>query len=207
MHLIKRLYLSAFGTIDSVVDRLQNHDALVRASLGELDDKLKEARTSFAVLTRTLNKTEEDIRSAGAEQKLWQQRAKEKAGANQREAALECVRRAQRAERSTQQLEGQRNSSANSRRRLEQTIAEMENMQKTLTLKHRELRVREQCQGLSQFSPFTSVKEAEAMLSRWEDTLGGESTQMQVDSFESEFEVAEQRAALEEELDRLLTEA
>lgn len=204
MKLIKRLCLSVIGTVDTVVDRLQNHDALVVASLAELEQKLKEARSSYAALTRTLGKTEEAISLAQREYEQWRARACDRGALGDKESALECLRRSQLAQQTSAALEVQRKSSESARRKVEQAITEMQNMHKTLGLRYRELRVREQCQGLTSISPFTSVQEAEAMLHRWEDSLGEVEETLATDEFAAEFEIGEQRAALEQEFERLM---
>jgi phage shock protein A len=207
MKVFKRIYISLFGAIDSVVDRLQNHDALVAASLAELDAKLREARSSYASLTRTLQKTDEDIARANKEHELWRSRARERLEQGSKDAALECLRRSQSAEQTSKTLQVQRQSSESARQRVEQTINEMQNMHKMLTLRHRELKAREQCQGLSISTPVHNVKDVEEMLHRWEDSLGGGIEESPpLDEFSAEFEKRERDMLLEQELEQLMKE-
>jgi phage shock protein A len=204
MKMFKKLCLTISGSLGSVVDRLQNHEALAVASLGELEDRIHGARTALASLTRGLKHTDEEVAKTSREAAQWRARAKEKAESGEREVALQCLQRARLSEKRSQVLEQQRASSQAAHQRLQQTLNEMQTMHATLALKIKELRLREQCQGAEGLFLGGTPSDPAAMVNRWEDALGGVSENLPEDPLLCEFERNEQKAELEVELARLL---
>jgi phage shock protein A len=205
MRLFKKLYVTAYSSIDSVVTKLQNHDSLVAVSLQELEQKVRQAQIAYGSLTRSLQRTEEDIAKAESEEQLWTARAKKEGTEGKKDAALECLRRAHRSKQTREALGKQREISEVSHRKLQASITELQNLQKNLTLKHRELKARTEIQDAQASTSEVSGLDVSEMLSRWEDSLGiAPSAQASVDTFETNYSESEQRAALEAELQELL---
>lgn len=205
MHFLRRVYISVFGTVDAVVTRLQNHDALVAVSLKELEEKIRAAQMAYGTLTRTLAKIDEDATQALKDEELWTIRAKERGASGDKSAAIECLRRAHRAKATVEALQKQRETSTIAHRNLQTTISELQSSQKTLTLKHRELKARAEIQGATEFTSTISGGDVREMLGRWEDVLGtAVPTEPAVDQFEAAFAENETQTALEAELTELL---
>lgn len=204
MKMFKKLCISLSGSIDSLVDRLQNHEALAVASLSELEEKIRGARVSQAELGRALKRTGDDMSSARESAIKWRERAMERGIVGDREAALECLQRVHQEEERAASLEKQMETSRASHARLQQTITEMRNAHSVLSLRLRELRLRQQCEGFDAGSQLLSAAEAEQTLNRWEDSLGGTLERPDIDIFEQPFRQREDRLRLENELTALL---
>jgi len=204
MKMFKKLCLTISGSLGTVVDRLQNHEALAVASLGELEDRIHGARTALASLARGLKHTDEEIVKTSREAAQWRVRAKEKGESGDREVALQCLHRARLSEKRSQVLEQQRVSSQAAHQRLQQTLSEMQNMHATLGLRVRELRLRQQCEGAEGLFLEGAISDPAVMVNRWEDALGGICEIVPEDPLLQEFERHEQRVELEGELERLL---
>ena len=205
MHLFRKLYVTAYSSIDAVVTKLQNHDSLVAVSLQDLDQKVRQAQIAFGSLTRSLQKTEEDIAKATSEEQAWIVRAKKEGTEGRKDAAMECLRRAHAAKATRDALGKQRESSEASHRKLHASITELQNLQKSLKLKHRELKARTEIQDAQTSTAEVSGLDVSEMLHRWEDSLGiAPLAEPALDSFEAHYSDSEQRAALEAELKELL---
>ena len=205
MNVFKRLYVTTFGSIDSFVTRIQNHDALVGASLKELEGRIREAQISFGSLTRTLQRSTDAIAQADRELVTWTERARKEGGAGRKEAALECLRRAESTKQTRAALTKQLAHSEVSHRALQSRIVELQNLQKTLTLRHRELKARTQMQEADSSTAAISEHDVAEMLNRWEDSLGAAPVGEPVeDTFERTFSREEEREALEAQLAELL---
>ena len=207
MNIIKKIYISVYGKFDNVVDRMQNNDALVSASLIDLKNKIKESRITFGELTRTLDKLKKDLEVSKLEYEKWIQRAKEKGALGEREVALECIRRAHNEKRSIEMVERQIKSSLITHQTVGEKLKELETLNKTLTLKHKELKARENSEITNQFIASDTTLDTEEMLNKWEDKLGilnNQNDDIIVDTMKSEFELNENLQQLNAELDSLL---
>lgn|GEM_PF-6621378 len=205
MKMFKKLYLTLSGSMHTVVDRLQNHEALAVASLSELDDRIHAARAAMASLTRGLKSTEEEIATAEREAEQWRTRAKQQGESGDREAALQCLHRAHNHDQRCQALQRQRTTSQAAHQRLQQTLSEMQSMHTTLALRIKELRLRQSCQGFEDSVFSASLNDPTATLDRWEDTLGGAYEPVPLDPLKEEYEQREQRVHLEAELSAMLS--
>ena len=199
MQLFRKIYVSAFGSVESVVNRLQNHDALAAVSLQDLDGKIREAQIAFGTLSRTLKKFEVDIAQAERDENLWCERAKSEGARGAKDAAIECLKRSHQARNTKEALTKQRVTSEVAHQRLQASITELQNLQKTLTLRHRELKARAEIEGAQSFTSTITGNDLQEILGRWEDSLGGE-VFGEVDTFESKYTAAEEQAVLEAEL-------
>lgn len=204
MKMFKKLYLTLSGSMHTVVDRLQNHEALAVASLHELEDRIHAARAAMASLTRGLKSTEDEIATAESEALQWRTRAKQQGESGDRETALQCLHRARAHDQRCQALQRQRSTSQAAQQRLQQMVSEMQSMHATLSLRIKELRLRQSCQGFEDSVFSASVTDPIATLDRWEDTLGGTFDFTPLDPLKDEYERREQRVQLEAELSEML---
>jgi len=203
MQLFKKIYVTAFGSVDSLVSRLQNHDALTAVSLHELGQKIKEAQVAFGALSRNLQRIKGEVVQVEQEEKLWLERAKSEGVSGNRESAVKCLSRAHAARRSKELLSKQHEASERSHQKLQSNIAQLQDLQRTLTLRHSELKARADFQGASEQTTQFAGGDIQEILGRWEDSLG-EVDPGEIDPFEAQYRNGEERAALEAELEILL---
>ncbi len=92
MSLFKRLSTTLFARIDQVVGEIENHDAVIQATLNEMRKKIAEAKVCLSQVHREKERLEQQGEELQENARRWQQRAIECAGADE-EKALECVSR------------------------------------------------------------------------------------------------------------------
>ena len=131
MKMFKKLYLTLSGSMHTVVDRLQNHEALAVASLSELEDRIHAARVATASLARGLKSTEEETASTEREAVQWRTRARHQGESGDRETALQCLHRARTLDQRAHALHRQRTTSQAAHERLQQTLSEMQSTHST----------------------------------------------------------------------------
>ena len=205
MKMFKKLYLTLSGSMHTVVDRLQNHEALAVASLSELEDRIHAARVATASLARGLKSTEEETASTEREAVQWRTRARHQGESGDRETALQCLHRARTLDQRAHALHRQRTTSQAAHERLQQTLSEMQSTHATLSLRLKELRLRQSCQAFDDPIFSGAATDPMATLDRWEDTLGGTHEFTPFDPLKEECEQREHRVQLEAELSELLS--
>jgi len=92
MSLFKRLSTTLFSRIDQVVGEIENHEAVVQATLSEMRKKIAEAKVRLGQVHREKERLEQQEQEQQENTRRWQQRAIECAETNE-EKALECVSR------------------------------------------------------------------------------------------------------------------
>jgi phage shock protein A len=218
MNIIKRIYITAFGNLDSAITKIQNHDALLSVSLKEFEGKIENARIALKALQRSLNKTENDIHAAKADVAVWQERAVErgKRGTDQeKEKAIECLRRSNMSKKRVAVLEKQYETTKASYESLKKKIDDLKNTYTTLSLKHKELKAKEAYQGahedmgITLEHPSSGAHEVQKLISQWEDILSIKtdyttSPAKDEDAFEADFLNEEEKEDLNNQLSDLI---
>ena len=93
MSIFKRLSATLVSRIDQVVGEIENHDAVIQASLNDMCKKVAEAKVRLGRVRREEERLNQQIREHRQNEERWHKRAV--ASAKDDEAkALECVRRA-----------------------------------------------------------------------------------------------------------------
>ena len=92
MSIFKRLSLTLFSRIDQVVGDIENHDAVIQATLNDMRKKVAEAKARLGQVHREKGRLEQQSQELQENVQRWQQRAIECSDADE-EKALECVSR------------------------------------------------------------------------------------------------------------------
>jgi phage shock protein A len=92
MKLIKRLSTSITATLDSAVGQLENHDAIVEASIKQTRQAVAKTKARINTLRQQHLAYQAQLKDAKEQFELWTQRAAGLA-ANDQEKALQCVSR------------------------------------------------------------------------------------------------------------------
>jgi len=92
MKLIKRLSTSITATLDSAVGQLENHDAIVEATIKQTRQSVAKTKARINTLRQQLSTYETQLKEAREQYALWTDRAASLADSDQ-EKALQCVAR------------------------------------------------------------------------------------------------------------------
>ena len=213
MSIIKRISATLTSRIEQVVGELENHDAVIQATLREVRSKVAEARIRLSQVQREA----EQFQSQHEEQKnlaaRWRQRAIVSAEMDESKA-LECLRRAHQCDQQVQRLLQAGHQYEQTAHRLEQDIARSEERLRTLKQKHTLMRAR-QSSGVALAATHETegdvIRQVEDSFDRWEIsiaqmemTVDHVDTLDTLDTLEREFTSSEEAHDLRQELTDLL---
>jgi phage shock protein A len=203
MNRVKRWTMTMTSWVDGVLAQIENHEANVDAAIVRARKSTARARVQLRRVERdqtTLSNTlaaEEEAMSA------WLRRAKTTEG---EDAALECLRQAKIAERQSTRLRARLTEHERTHKELSDGIGQLDGRLRELLERRNLMRTRqsraEAMHGMA--TATTPIGDLEDLFERWETRvteveIAGDVGDF-VDTFEAEFESAEQTAALREEL-------
>ncbi len=210
MSLFKRLSTTLFSRIDQVVGEIENHDAVIQASLNDMRKKVAEAKVRLGQVHREKEQLEQQSQELQGNARRWQQRAVDCADADE-EKALECVSRSRFCEQKNARLRQAINQYAQTADKLGQDIESSEQhlgeMKQKLTL----MRARQSTtSAISATSEMNNNVEnqLDETFGRWEINIS--QTEMLVDPLEPtdvlerDFLAKEKKGDLRKELTQLL---
>lgn len=204
MKSLRRLTASIMASFEGVVGQLENHEALVTASIREAEQAASRARAQLARVQRDgagLRKRVEELREQAA---LWEDRAKKSLTIDQ-ERALECVRRRQRAATQAEKFEEQAHSHLKLERQLVADLRIVDDKLIALRQQRNIMRTREsraEALKLIHSADSSVIGELDDIFDRWEArivTCEDQSrgiTAEDSDGLTEEFESAEEREKL-----------
>jgi phage shock protein A len=204
MKSLRRLTASIVASFEGVVGQLENHEALVTAAIREAEQAASRARAQLARVQRDgagLRKRVEELREQAA---LWEERAK-KSSAIDKDRALECVRRRQRATIQAEKLEEQANNHIKLERQLIVDLRTVDDKLLALRQQRNIMRTREsraEALKLIHSADSSFIGELDDIFDRWEArivTCEDQSRGVVVDDMDGlteEFESQEERDKL-----------
>lgn len=206
MRVFQRVSHSVSFGIESLLDSLENQEAVARATIRQMEQGAGCVRVRRKAAERDLAKLEELAVKARRDVELWSERAlrlKE-----ERDKALECLRRRNSAEREAerlaQQIDQQRTLLARIRedeRAIDAKLAEVK--QREAALVSREVRAKANAN-------VGSLSDIDGVFDRWEARIGDDEAGIEAsrplhDTFAKELDDDEESARLEAQLAALVT--
>lgn len=212
MSLFKRLSATLFSRIDQVVGEIENHDAVVQATLSDMRKKLAEAKVRLQHVHREQKRLQQQINEQQENAQRWRKRAVDSAKQDETKA-LECVSRhhhcQQNIERLTHALAQYQQTAdklASDIRNAEQRLSDVK---QKLTL----MRARQSTSSALQATSDTNQDTTQLLddtFDRWEINISQAEMAVDVhdpvDLMEQEFINSEQEEELRHELATLLAE-
>jgi phage shock protein A len=214
MKTLRRWTSSITSSFEWMISQVENHDALINASIKEVQSAGARAQVQFKRMQndgQNMRKRLTELRSA-AEQ--WRARAVQCAMQDEKRA-LECLRRQKRLQKDIGELESQEREHAKVEKQLAQDLVSIDERLQRLRQQRNTLRTRqsraEALQSL-QSDDGRLLSEIDDIFERWETKVaeyevGGVCTGQQIDELEATFENAEEEAALRAELQTISAEA
>jgi phage shock protein A len=207
MRAFHRLKQTLSVSIESLLDQVENQDAVVLATIREVEQGASRVRIHRKQCERRIDTLEKTIQEQSAEARVWRDRARRLK--DERDKALECVRRARKVEASTvsanEQLEKQKE--------LLETIREDERVieEKLDELRRRRSQLSSREARTDAHSGVQSLGDIDGVFDRWEARIEerevvNEARTVGADRFARTLSDEEESAALSAELDRLLAD-
>lgn len=214
MKSLRRLTASIMASFEGVVGQLENHEALVTASIREAELAASRARAQLSRVQRDgagLRKRIEELREQAG---LWEDRAKKSLSIDQ-ERALECVRRRQRASAHAEKLEVQAHDHLKLERQLAADLRIVDEKLIALRQQRNIMRTREsraEALKLVHAADSSAIGELDDIFDRWEARIVTSEDQSRGisaddgDDLSEQFESQEEREKLIAELTSLQEE-
>lgn len=213
MNVLRRITATLSGSVESAVNHLENHDALVEASLRQTRALAAETRVRLARVRQDGLRLGARITELQDSEVSWSNRALSLAGSEdeeQREKALECIRRRNHVRQQKLALNKSLDSHNQQEKTLQQTLASIETRLSDIENNRNMLRTRASAAEAQRVankldsSPGLAVDD---VLERWEMRIlqaeYGNPATGESDAFAAEFENQEDRESLQLQLDEL----
>ena len=190
--------------VDSIVGRIENHEAVAESALRAASRAAARAKVRLARVRRDGEALRERLEAARESEARWRDRA-EGLAERDRDAALECLRRRRAAEREVATFERRLEAHGRTERALQADVAAVEDRLSGLRERHHVLATRE-----SRAEAVSGVEDCEVgeVFERWELALAEREVYAGAlaetpDAFEADLDRAEEDAALRAELEAL----
>ena len=215
MSIIKRLSTTLVSSIDNLVADIENHDAVIQASLADMRKKITTATIRLNQIQRDERQLQERINTLQDQADKWRQRAIDTGTADanghaDETKAMACLVQRKNCLQQITQLEQERQQYQQVAHTLAQDIASSQQQLNDLSHKHRLLRARQSSAEAMQLGNQSIPQQGTLndTFERWEIRIAQETTTLPVpsliDPLETEFVKAEHAHALKAELAALL---
>ena len=209
MNRMKRWTMSVTSWVDGVLAQIENHEANVDAAIVRVRKSTARARVQLRRVERDQTKLKDNLAAEDEASSAWLRRVK---ATKDEDAALECLRRAKTDERRCARLRERLGEHERTHKELSDGIGQLNDRLSELVERRNLMRTRqsraEAMHGMA--TATTPIGDLEDLFERWETRVTeveiASDTPDYVDTFEAEFESAEQTAALLEELREMRSE-
>jgi len=142
MKLIKRLSTSITATLDSAVGQLENHDAIVEATIKQTRQSVAKTKARINTLRQQLKAYETQLNEAREQYELWTERAATLANTDQAKA-LQCVARRNQYEAEIGRLDNSTSQQRDLIRDVSHNLQKLQTKLDEMTQKHNLMRSRQ----------------------------------------------------------------
>lgn len=207
MNLLKRLTTSVTATLDTAVCQLENHDAIVNATIKQTRQSVARTKARINTLRQQQSVYESQLVDAHEQMQLWEKRAAELA-ANDQQKALECLARRNTSEQETKRLEKSIAQQQQLVIQVSENLKALQNKLEEIQHKHNLLRSRQTVADVNKAVASASADQnLDDTFERWESMVLehelASSDSLAVDPLEQELGKQEQDAALLAQLQAL----
>ncbi len=213
MSIFKRLSATVFSRIDQVVGEIENHDAVIQASLNDMRKHLAEAKVRLNQIQRAEERISQQIEEETNQLNLWQTRAIQSAQTDESKA-LACIQRGEQSKAHIERLVVQKQQYQSAAEKLTLDIEKCEQHLEEIKQKHQLMRARQSTthamRSINQHNNDCpdrledSFDRWEIKLSQSEMAVDSDFNTAPVDQLEQEFNSQEQQQKLRDELATLL---
>ena len=212
MSIFKRLSTTLVSRVDQIVGELENHDAVIQATLDEMRKKIAQAKVNLAQVQREETKLKQQIETRENEIQRWRQRAVTSAKTDEAKA-LTCLQRSQQCENEAARLKENLDTYQQTSQQLSQDIAQSEAQLAEVSQKQTLMRARQSSSAAlntANKSVDDENRQLEDTFDRWEvkvcqAEMRNDSLPV-IDPLEKTFAAEEEQKALRQQLAELLAE-
>ncbi len=209
MSRMMRWKMSVTSWVDGVLSQIENHEATVTSAIARVRQSTARARVQLKRVERDQRALREALSKEEEATQLWRHRAKK---AEDRETALECLRRHKASARRAAEMERRLEEHERSHKELSEGIRVLNGRLSELTERKNLMRTRqsraEAAHGM--VSAAGPIGDLEDVFERWESRVGeieiASECEEPIDRFELDFDTAEEEATLLHELEEMRRE-
>ncbi len=212
MSLFKRLSATLFSRVDQAVSQIENHDAVIDASIRDARRAAAQAKVRLARVRNDGQRLHTKLKALREAEASWTERARTSAE-NDEDTALECLRRRRECQRQAAELDSTLERHAELERRLATEVQDLEGRISEISQQRNLMRTRQSAaEALRSINTIDSSKtiDIDDTFERWEiqiteaELATGQADAS--DSLEKQFLKAEDREALRAELHAITCE-
>lgn len=202
MNTFKRISATLTAQINAMIDQVEDHEAVANVALSDIRDSLTRTKYQVRRIQNEQRGFEQRLAELKVEEAKWQDRARSSASDN-RDRAIECVRRLKKAQSEIATIEQQLNAHVGIERDLAEDIRKIETKFQELKLKRSILAAREsRADALGSVAKHHGATDVGGVFDRWEQRImRGEaisgSLSEPADRLNEEFEIREDEKDLE----------
>ena len=211
MKAIRRLTTSIITSFESMISQVENHEALVESAIREVQETAARAQGQLGRVRRDGQAMQKRLGEITLQIQMWSDRAA-KAGALDREKALECLRRRKRLEIEQKDLTTQAEQHKKLEKQLDEDLRTIDEKLGKLKVQRNMLRTRQtraEALGTLRTDDSRLISELDDIFDRWEVKVSeyeylAHCAGKQTDELEQEFSRSETDTELSHELDELM---
>ena len=211
MKILKKTYIPLAGYVEDLVRQIENYEALSKAGISDLSEKINKTKVHLSNLKKERAKTENRLAELIVEVGIWEERAKE-AYNQDKEKALECLKRKNNLEKSISSISEQLCIYLDSEvaiesdlQKLSNKLTEAKNKRSIFLAKESSASAKQTASSLSDEEGLESVFDCWEMQITKKDVCHELTPISSADSLELEFINKEERQKLELELESLMS--
>ena len=171
MKLIKRLSTSITATLDSAVGQLENHDAIVEASIKQTRQSVAKTKARINTLRQQHAAYQSQLKEAREQYDLWTARASKLATSDQ-DKALQCVARRNQCEADIGRLSYSEKQQADLIREVGENLQKLQTKLDEMTQKHNLMRSRQTVADVNRAVAYASTDDnLDETFERWESAV------------------------------------
>ncbi len=216
MNTIRRLSATISAQINGIIDQLENHEAVANIALNDVRESMMNAKFQVRRIQDEQRVFEHKLQALRKEESIWKERAL-RCEKDDRERALECVRRLTKAREEISALSQQLSDHRELERQMSVDVKKIETKFEELKRKKSLLTAREsRASAMQTLNAQKNSIDPGGVFDRWEQQIlrseveGDLSESLsaeRADAFTTEFSNEEERRALEETLESLLRDS
>ncbi len=211
MKIFSRITASVAGTVDEMVSKVENHDAVVEAGIREIRKSAADSRVRLARIQKDGERLRRQKQGLNAAESDWLSRAKN-VGELDEKRALECLRRRQQCLDKIAELEKTLEEHRVLEEKLSINVRKIHSRLEEISLQRNQMKSRQSVADATRvMNNIQGSSNLDDTFDRWESIIteseictGDVLLDTPVDLFATEFEDQEQEAQLKQELEAIL---
>ncbi len=210
MNLIKRITTSVTATLDQAVGQLENHDAIIEATIKETRKSVARTKARINTLRQQLSVFENQLEQAREQSHVWESRARQLAETDQ-EKALQCLQRRNHLEQEQQRLDAAIDQQQQLISKVQANLTKLQAKHDEMQHKHTLLRSRQTVADVNKAVASSQCQQdLDDTFERWESLVLehelNNDEAASIDPLAQEFERNESDAALQAQLAALVVD-